>query len=394
MQKRKSQGFTVLQIVALDPERDVEMRNPSDWIIDKAAEYGFYILLLPVWGQLVVGDNWAGGVFPKTVIEENSYGYGEFIGKRYKHKKHILWCLGGDRQPIHKGVDYKNVYRKMAKGVLDKDVKYNEKDPSWEELLITYHACHEAETGDCSTLSYWNGEEEAWISFNYEIVAKEYTKPRVRPVWDGEPAYEMMITTFPPVNESYHGTWMVRRRAYFSMFSGSFGHTYGHASVWCSIGEKERGIMTKYSWYEALQSEGSMQMKLLRQIMEYLALMTAVGQDGSEEMNSLVAVCVNPSGKFVCLYLPSGGSVTLDLNELPIRLDNPSDGKFYDSGCKIVEEPLKVPTESGKVALSAPSAGEEKDWVLILMTQQTQPPIKDRVFYEMEKEKDNKVFDW
>lgn len=53
----------------------------------------------------------------------------------------------------------------MAKGVLDKDVKYNEKDPSWEELLITYHACHEAETGDCSTLSYWNGEEEAWISF-------------------------------------------------------------------------------------------------------------------------------------------------------------------------------------------------------------------------------------
>lgn len=78
MQKRKSQGFTVLQIVALDPERDVEMRNPSgdralinndlskpnekyfeylDWIIGKAAEYGFYILLLPVWGQLVVGDN-------------------------------------------------------------------------------------------------------------------------------------------------------------------------------------------------------------------------------------------------------------------------------------------------------------------------------------------------
>lgn len=53
----------------------------------------------------------------------------------------------------------------LAKGVLDKDVKYNEKDPSWEELLITYHACHEAETGECSTLSYWNGEEEAWISF-------------------------------------------------------------------------------------------------------------------------------------------------------------------------------------------------------------------------------------
>ena len=29
MKKRKSQGFTVLQIVALDPERDEEMRSPA-----------------------------------------------------------------------------------------------------------------------------------------------------------------------------------------------------------------------------------------------------------------------------------------------------------------------------------------------------------------------------
>ncbi|MDD3403473.1 MAG: DUF4038 domain-containing protein [Hespellia sp.] len=31
-----------------------------DWILDKAEEYGFYVLLLPVWGQLVVGENWMG----------------------------------------------------------------------------------------------------------------------------------------------------------------------------------------------------------------------------------------------------------------------------------------------------------------------------------------------
>ena len=65
MQKRKTQGFTVLQIVALDPEQDREIRNPLgekalmndnldtpneryfeylDWILDKAEEYGFYVL--------------------------------------------------------------------------------------------------------------------------------------------------------------------------------------------------------------------------------------------------------------------------------------------------------------------------------------------------------------
>lgn len=449
MQKRKSQGFTVLQIVALDPERDVEMRNPSgdrallnddlnmpnekyfaylDWIIDKAEEYGFYVLLLPVWGQLVAGDDWAGGVFPKIVTEDNAYGYGEWIGRRYREKNHILWCLGGDRQPVHKGVDYRNVWRRMAeglaKGVLGKDLKHNVKEKAWEELLLTYHACHEAETGECSTLSYWDGEEEAWIRFvmlqsghglipkNYEIVAKEYANAHVRPVWDGEPAYEMMITTWPPVNESYHGTWMVRRRAYFSMLSGSFGHTYGHASVWCSIGEKERDIMTKYSWYEALQSEGSMQMKFLREIMEDLKLMTcipvsgrAVGQDGSEEMDFHIAVSENPSGKFLCAYLPSGGSVELNLTELSIPLDiqnqkvfgwwwNPSDGKFYDSSQQPAEVPEEISITGDSISLSAPSAGEEKDWVLILMTQYTQAPIKDRVFFELEAEEAKKVFEW
>ena len=83
MKKRKAQGFNALQICALDPERDVEMRTPAgfpalidgdlsrpnedyfrylDYVLDKAEEYGFYVLLLPVWGQLVVGDDWAGGV--------------------------------------------------------------------------------------------------------------------------------------------------------------------------------------------------------------------------------------------------------------------------------------------------------------------------------------------
>lgn len=134
-----------------------------DNIINKAKEYGFCILL-PVWGQLVVSDNWMGEVFEKIVNE-----YGEFIVKRYGKQNHILWCLGGDRQPIHKGCDYKKVWKRiaegLAKGVLGKELKYNVKDESWNDLLITYHACHEQETGECSTLSYWNGEEEAWIRF-------------------------------------------------------------------------------------------------------------------------------------------------------------------------------------------------------------------------------------
>ena len=39
----------------------------------------------------------------------------------------------------------------LAKGITGKDLHYNRKDPAWEKLMITYHACHERETGECST---------------------------------------------------------------------------------------------------------------------------------------------------------------------------------------------------------------------------------------------------
>lgn len=50
-----------------------------DWILNTAEEYGFYVLLLPVWGQLVVGSDWGGSTYEKTITEENAYRYGQWI---------------------------------------------------------------------------------------------------------------------------------------------------------------------------------------------------------------------------------------------------------------------------------------------------------------------------
>ena len=81
MKTRKEQGFTVLQMVVLDPEYNKEMKNPCgipalqdmdlsrpnepyfsyvDWVLDQAEAFGFYVLLLPAWGELVVGWDWSG----------------------------------------------------------------------------------------------------------------------------------------------------------------------------------------------------------------------------------------------------------------------------------------------------------------------------------------------
>ena len=233
MDKRVQQGFTVLQIVALDPEMDYEMRTPCgepalfdydlskrnekyfkylDWIIDEADRRGLYVLLLPAWGQLVVGENWGGQTFDKIVNEDNAYEYGDWIGRRYKDRGNIVWCLGGDRQPIHKGVSYKNVWRRMAEGighgVTGCDLKWNIPDVHWSDVLMTYHTCFEMETGKYSTMTYWD-DEDVWIDFimlqsghgtktqNYVQVKIDYNREKTMPVFDGESAYEQMPSNWP-----------------------------------------------------------------------------------------------------------------------------------------------------------------------------------------------------
>ncbi len=445
MKTRKRQGFTVLQIVALDPEQDIQMRNPAgikalinddllspdeqyfaylDWILDKAEEYGFNVLLLPAWGQLIVGHNWMGQTFEKIVHEGNAYEYGRWIGNRYKHRKHIVWCLGGDRQPIHLGVSYKDVWRKMAEGLANGitglHLKYNEPNEAWKNLLITYHACHEAETGECSTMSYWT-DEEAWISFimlqsghglkpkNYELVKKEYDRNVTMPVWDGEPAYEFMPTSWPVIKE-FHGSWIVRKRAYWSLFAGSFGHTYGHSSVWCMISEKEKNAAMTHTWFSALECPGALQIKILRDFLESRDLsncipaqeMLQIQQSKQEDvLDEHIQACIQKEGKFACVYFPSGGKEHIQIHEMKgkellLWWFNPRDGQCYSKSNIQTNEPEEIRL-SDVLEVTTPTSGIENDWILVIDVKGAKQSIPgaEKNYGEIETEKEmKKVFEW
>ena len=443
MQTRKEQGFTVLQIVALDLGEDPQMHNPVgetafvngnvdvpnekyfeylDRLIDAAGEIGLYVLLLPVWAHLVVGHDWGGKTFEKTITEKNAYTYGEWFGKRYKDKKNIIWCLGGDRMPIDSGTDYRNVWRRLAeglgKGVTGKDLKYNYPE-GWEELAITYHPCHEMETGECSTMSYWT-EEDVWIRFimiqsghgmkkNYEVIAKEYNRLEAMPVWDGEPAYEMMPAAWPIRDDTpFHGSWMVRKRAYWALLAGAFGHTYGHASVWSSIEEKRRSAFFKDTWYEGLHSEGAQQIRYLRAFMDDMQpwlgcpcqeILPAANEEAPAD--SHLQASVNNEKESICIYFPSGGHTDIDLHkvwnqeEVWLWWYRPGEGKFYRDKQTETNEAMHCPVKDGRLFLCAPSAGEEEDWLLIIKKEKSKPPIEIKTYYETKKVMEiKKVFEW
>jgi len=360
MKTRKQQGFTVLQMVVLDPEYNEEMKNPCgipalknadlqqpveeyfsyvDWVLDQAEAYGFYVLLLPVWGEMVVGWDWSGGTHPRYVTAENAASYGKWLGERMKHRNNILWCLGGDRMPVCRGEDFRPVWREMAEGLSEgltgRRLRYDHDSSEWKKLMITYHACHEAETGECSTFSYWTARDK-WISFtmlqsghgpdkkNYELIAAERLPKSgsIYPVWDGEPAYEMMPMTWPVEDEnSFHGTGIVRNRAYWALLAGAFGHTYGHASVWCTATEKDKNAICRYTWAQAIHSEGSEQMKILRDFMESFALSQfepcqerLLRQAASEdELCIHEQAAVNPAEKQMLIYFASDTQEQINL---------------------------------------------------------------------------------
>ncbi len=298
----------------------------------------------------------------------------------------------------------------------------HEPDPLWKQLHITYHACHEMETGECSTMSYWD-DHEAWISFimlqsghglkpkNYEIVKKEYDRETVMPVWDGEPAYELMPTTWPITDAGFHDDWMVRKRAYWSLLSGAFGYTYGHASVWCTVSEKEKNAVSFVGWYEALHSKGSEQIRYLHRFMESLSICTCIPcQDVLLEQNSRpedildlhVQAAKDINGRFICVYFPSGGTERLDIEEfakekgtLYLWWYNPRDGRFYSEKMEEAEKPEKRETDGRILQVSSPEQGPGKDWILLVMNREGERPIRESEYYEFSEEaEEKKVFEW
>ena len=117
-----------------------------DYIINKAAENGLYIAFLPTWGDKVE-KQWGQG--PVIFNSENARVYGEWLGKRYKDKKNVIWVNGGDREPMPGHI---LLWRRLAEGII---AGVGNK----ENALITFHP-----PGGRASSEWMHNEE--WLDFN------------------------------------------------------------------------------------------------------------------------------------------------------------------------------------------------------------------------------------
>lgn len=237
-----------------------------DYIVDIAAKNGIYIGMVPIWGGLVKDGK---------MNADQAKTYGTFLANRYKDRPNIIWIIGGDIQ----GDIKPEVWEMLATTIKAADKNH----------LMTYHP-----RGRYTSAKWWS--KASWIDFhtfqsghrrygqrmgnkdypipdnteedNWMYVDSTWAYKPIKPVLDDEPIYEDIPMGLHDASEPLWQACDVRRYAYWSVFAGSCGHTYGHNAIMQFYRE---GYIPSYHcdkpWTEALHAPGFHQMKHLKHLM-------------------------------------------------------------------------------------------------------------------------------
>jgi hypothetical protein len=351
LEKRREQGFTVVQAVVLaeldglntpnayggkplignDPLKPNEKYfQHVDDIVSLAAEKGIFIGMLPAWGDKV-DPQWGRG--PVIFNPDNAYAYGQWIGKRYKDEHNIIWINGGDRWC---GDQNYKIWNALGKGIKSVDPNH----------LMTFHphggissswCLHEADWLDFNMLQ--SGHSDRYIP-NYRAVEADYNLTPVKPCMDGEPNYEDHAINWNPEN-GWFDDWDVRRSSYWGVFAGGHGITYGCHPVWQFYDEGRDPITSaRHYWYEVLELPGAWDMIHLRKLLESRpvegrvpdqSLIVSDNSDGASHIRAM-------SGEgYALVYLPGNVNVRvrvhkIQANQVKAWWYNPRTGKVSDIG--------------------------------------------------------------
>ena len=347
-----------------------------DFAIEEAEKQGLYIALLPCWGEYVVpreGRN----IFTSA---EQAYNYGNFLGKRYQNKKNLIWILGGDRLPdeIPEGIA---LWRAMAKGVADGTNGINDitANTDYSTTLMTYH---------CSESSSKWFQNDAWLDIDmwgsyhdnfsitkaFEQVYKDDALPVIKPTINGEPAYEEHPVNWQPDN-GYFTAYDTRQIAYWSVFAGAFGHTYGCNPVWQFYDTVRRfTYFAKTLWKKALYNDGALQLKYLKNLVLSRPFFNRIPANSiiQEGEGTGSDHCVASMGKgYAFIYLPTGRPVTVSLQKISNEKVkawwyNPRNGESNLIGeFNSNDVPKFIPPGISK-ELNWLKTGRGCDWVLVL----------------------------
>ncbi|MFY7793779.1 MAG: glycoside hydrolase family 140 protein [Chitinophagaceae bacterium] len=347
---RKHQGFNVVQVMVLHEifdanvygdsaliRRDVskplitEGSDPKDaqaydfwdhvdFIVLEAERRGIYIAMVPVWGSIVKAGH---------VSVAQGEALAEFLARRYGQRSNIIWLNGGDLR----GNEGMPVWQAIGRTIRSIDPSH----------LMTFHP-----RGRYSSSDWYH--QASWLDFNmFQSGHKSYAQDTnrneirhfgednwryiehdrgltpVRPTLDGEPSYENIPYG---LHDSLTPRWTaadLRRYAYWSVFAGGAGFTYGENSVmqFHHKGDADRNFGVQYNWEDVLDAPGAVQMKHLAKLMnEYNGFERRPAQELLAEDPGIryeYIAATNGDG-YAMFYTYTGRNFNVDLSKLDFKL--------------------------------------------------------------------------
>ena len=386
---RKAQGFNVVQMMAHRTDYagngPFSQRNPVklkeahwsyiDSIIAKAAARDMYVCMFLMWGSN------ADTLFPDPY--NNNYRYGQLVGERYADNKAVLFAGSGE---YHKIVwpDPSTVFMTPEQVTLIARIGEGLEAGHGGKRLNTLHpnaAGAKHSTGSSS--QYY--QARPWLDFNMiqtwghpdhdiTVVNADYNKTPAKPTLNGEPGYEdRHLNNYP--DAGIMDPWHCRVEAYWALFSGAFGHTYGNSFVY----------FARSGWKTAVNSTGARDMQHWRRLLEsrpvlirqpYNAMITSslgskLGSATREPGDYRVATRASDRS-YAFVYSTRGKGFTIDMSKISGSQANawwynPRDGKCYNNSGSAVTAPFAIYSASGTRTFNPPGPeGMDRDWVLVL----------------------------
>ncbi|MDX2149452.1 MAG: DUF4038 domain-containing protein [Bryobacteraceae bacterium] len=370
LENRRRKHFNTLQVQLLvdgDPypskeggepfatRRDLSTPNPPffdhvDRVLKLCGSYGMQVALAPAWLGCCRGG-WRDVLLENGPVKVRVFG--QWLGRRYRRVPHLMWLLGGDRDPGK----YLEVVRALALGIREGGAGH----------LMMAHA-----GSPVSAAEVYGGER--WLDVNttytyepdtrgvgrpqyhvYRAALVDYLRRPVRPFILLESAYE---------NERNATPQRLRQQAYWALLSGACGHAMGNAPMY----QFERG------WRQALDSRLSWDMSHLYGLFssrpwhrlvpdpEHFWITGGTGTYSDttepERGNDYATVAASQDGRLLMAYLPTPRPVTLNLK----RLDPRAEARWFDpsSGAYLQEDVQAVLRPPGR------NAAGDRDWVLVV----------------------------
>lgn len=318
--------------------------------------------LVPVWGTNVK-NGW--------VTKSEAEKYIRFLANRYKNNWNIIWLNGGDI----KGSDSISVWKTIGTTIRSIDRNH----------LMTFHPFGR------TTSSTWF-HNESWLDFNmfqsghrsyeqdtassehkfgpdnYKFIQMDYNKEPIKPTLDGEPSYEYIPYGLHDTSQPRWTDNDTRRYAYWEVFAGGAGYTFGHNSVMQmhKPGDSTPAYGSKKYWKDAINDPGAQQMIHLKKLMvskpyfERVPDQSLINGDQGERYDYIVAT----RGKeYALIYTYNGRNFSVNMGKIAGERTsaswyNPRNGSTHSAGTL---------NNSGVIEFDPP--GEKKDgndWILVL----------------------------